>query len=175
MEPTETITNLLSPFKSLLGKDYERYNNHVSRVYLNCLVLDQDSVNHQRYAIAAVYHDIGIWTDHTFDYLAPSIKQVELFLEKNGKADLTKEISLMIYWHHKIKPYQGEYAKTVEVFRKADWIDVSLGLLSYGADKKTMASYRSQFPNRGFHFFLIKQTFKNFLKHPLNPVPVFKK
>jgi len=175
MDAINTIENLLSPFQSALGKDYEKYRNHVLRVFLNCLILDHSPSNQERYAIAAVYHDIGIWTDHTFDYLQPSIKQVEKYLSENGKQELIPSISSMIYWHHKIRPYRGEHEQTVEIFRKADWIDISLGLLSYGGDKKTMASYRSQFPNRGFHFFLVKQAFRNFLKHPLNPIPVFKK
>ena len=175
MNPISTTENLLLPFKSALGTDYEKYRNHVLRVLLNCIILDHIPANQERYAIAAVYHDIGIWTDHTFDYLHPSILQAEKYLSENGKQELIPQISAMIYWHHKIKPYQGEYEQTVEVFRKADWIDVSLGLLSYGGEKKMMASYRSQFPNRGFHFFLVKQAFKNFLKHPFNPIPVFKK
>lgn len=175
MESISIIDNLLMPFRPLLDNDYEKYRNHIYRVYLNCLVLDHDQSNQERYAIAAVFHDIGIWTGHTFDYLQPSIYQAEQYLSANGKQEIIPEISQMIYWHHKIKPYAGDYAKTVEVFRKADWIDVSLGWLSFGADKKTMGQYRSRYPNAGFHFFLVKQAFKNFLKHPLNPIPVFKK
>lgn len=175
MESANFTDDLLLPFKAILGRDFTRYSNHVQRVYLNCLLLDKDPANQERYAIAAVYHDIGIWTDHTFDYLQPSIEQLKKFLIATGREQLEKEISLMIYWHHKIKPYSGDYANTVETFRKADWIDVSLGLLSFGGDKKTMSSYRSQYPNRGFHLFLLKQAAKNFLKHPLNPIPVFKK
>lgn len=159
----------------VLGKDYERYRNHVLRVYLNCLLLDHSTENREKYAIAAVFHDIGIWTDHTFDYLEPSIAEAKKFLAVTGKSDWTDEISAMIYWHHKIKTYKGDFEKTAETFRKADWIDVSLGLFSYGGDKRTMAMYRSQFPNKGFHFFLVRQAAKNFLKHPLNPIPVFKK
>ena len=175
MDSISIIENLLAPFKPALGNDYKKYRNHAIRVFLNCMILDHSPSSQERYAIAAVYHDIGIWTDHTFDYLQPSIKQVERLLSENGKQDIIPEISAMIYWHHKLKPYQGDHETTVEVFRKADWIDVSLGLLSFGGDKKTMASYRSQFPNCGFHFFLLKQSFKDFLKHPLNPLPVFKR
>lgn len=174
MDPLKKIQDLLEAHKPVLGRDYERYHNHVIRVYLNCLLLDPAMENREKYAIAAVYHDIGIWTDHTFDYLAPSIAEVKKYLAGAGKSDWSDEISTMIYWHHKIKTYRGDFEKTAETFRKADWIDVSLGLLSYGGDKKTMTMYRIQFPNRGFHFFLVRQAAKNFLKHPLNPVPVFK-
>lgn len=175
MDPAKIIDNLMEVHKPVLGKDYERYRNHVLRVFLNCQLLDPAEESREKYAIAAVYHDIGIWTDHTFDYLEPSIEEAKTYLAGIGKSEWTEEISKMIYWHHKIKPYKGDFERTTETFRKADWIDVSLGLLSYGGDKKTMAMYRSQFPNRGFHFFLVKQAARNFLKHPLNPIPVFKR
>jgi len=173
--PDSFIEELLLPFKTVIGGDYERYRNHVYRVFLNCLLLDDDKNNEEKYAIAAVFHDIGIWTDHTFDYLAPSIEKVKTYLLENNKQQLTEEISLMIYWHHKISGYHGEFEKTTGTFRKADWIDVSLGLLSFGADRQMIKENKRKLPNKGFHLFLIKQTLKNFLKHPLNPVPVFKK
>lgn len=175
MEPVKKIEALMEPHKPALGKDYERYRNHVLRVFLNCQLLDHAEDNQEKYAIAAVYHDIGIWTDHTFNYLEPSIAEAKKYLAGTGRSDWNDEIATMIYWHHKIKPYKGDFETTAETFRKADWIDVSLGLLSYGGDKKTMAMYRGQFPNKGFHFFLVKQAAKNFLKHPLNPIPVFKR
>jgi hypothetical protein len=171
----QIIEDLLSTFSSMTGKDHERYNNHVYRVFLNCLLIDQEKKNEEKYALAAVFHDIGIWTNHTFDYLNPSIEQARLYLNKTGKAGWITEISQMIYWHHKISKYKGEYEQTVETFRKADWIDVSLGLLSFGIDKRIVKENRRKIPNSGFHVFLTKQTIKNFFKHPFNPLPVFKR
>jgi len=71
--------------------------------------------------------------------------------------------------------YQGEHEEIVENFRKADWIDVSLGILTFKFDKKKINENRRRFPNSGFHMFLIKETIKNLFKHPLNPLPIFKK
>ena len=61
------IDELLGPYKSIIGEDYNKYRNHVLRVYLNCLLLDTNKDNEGKYAIAAVYHDIGIWTKQTID------------------------------------------------------------------------------------------------------------
>ncbi|MFT3822692.1 MAG: hypothetical protein QM731_02185 [Chitinophagaceae bacterium] len=169
------IDSVLETYIVQLGKDHERYRNHVYRVFSNCLLLDKDKHNEDKYAIAAVYHDIGIWTNHTFDYLDPSIDQASQYLNTTNQRQLTEEIAQMIYWHHKITAYKGNYMNTVETFRKADWIDVSLGLLSFGINKQQLRQSRQQLPNRGFHWFLLKQTANNFLKHPLNPIPVFKK
>lgn len=172
--PHPAVEALLQKFQPQLGGDYEKYRNHVYRVFANCLLLDNDG-NVCTYAVAAVFHDIGIWTGHTFDYLAPSIAQLQAHLAETGQQELLEEISLMIFWHHKTSRYTGPFEKTVETFREADWIDVSLGLLTYGIPRRQIKVIREKFPNRGFHGFLVKQTFRNFLKHPLNPLPVFKK
>ena len=171
----DLLDKLLLRFKPRLANDYEKYRNHVYRVFLNCTTLDTESANEEKYAIAAVFHDIGIWTNNTFDYLDPSIAELKEYLYEINKNEWLSEISSMIYWHHKVKAYVGEYSATVEVFRKADWVDVSLGLLKFGIESKKISAIKRSFPNAGFHFFLLKQTGKYWIKHPLNPIPVLKR
>jgi len=167
------IDELLGPYKSIIGEDYNKYRNHVLRVYLNCLLLDTNKDNEGKYAIAAVYHDIGIWTKQTIDYLEPSIEEAKVFLMQAGKEEWIEEISLMIYWHHKWGDYKGKFMVTTGNFRKADWIDVSLGFLTFGINKKEIEKIRNAFPNLGFHKFLVKKVGGNLLKHPFHPLPMF--
>ncbi|HKO79088.1 MAG TPA: hypothetical protein VJU78_01775 [Chitinophagaceae bacterium] len=174
MKQNQTIEDLMDRFKPLINTDYIKYRNHIYRVFLNCLLLDDNKNNEEKYAVAAVFHDIGIWTDHTIDYLNPSIEQAKIYLSKSRKQNLIKEITLMIYWHHKINKYQGEFAAIVENFRKADWIDVSIGLFGFGLDRKVIKENRKIFPNKGFHWFLIKKIMGNLFRHPLKPLPMFK-
>jgi len=171
----DTIETSMKWFKPAIGKDETKYKNHVYRVFLNCLLMDEDKNNEEKYAIAAVFHDIGIWTDHTIDYLDPSIKQAKHYLIETNRQEWIAEINSMIFWHHKTKKYKGHHTQTTETFRKADWMDVSLGLLTYGNDKKRIRSNRKTYPNAGFHWFLFKKIFSNFFRHPLNPLPMFKK
>ncbi len=171
----QLIEGLLHDFKPVLNRDYEKYRNHVYRVFLNCLMIDGEKTNEAKYAVAAVFHDIGIWTNNTINYLPPSIEQAKQYLIKTGKHEWQAEISSMIHWHHKTSGYKGEYQQTVESFRKADWIDVTLGLFTYGYNKKLISTNREQIPNRGFHLFLLKRITTNWLKHPLNPLPMFTK
>jgi len=171
----KTIEDLLQRFRPVIGSDYDKYKNHVYRVFLNCLLIDSQKTNEEKYAMAAVFHDIGLWTHHTFDYLAPSIEQAGIYLTESGKQDWTDEIAAMIYWHHKISRYKGKHESTTETFRKADWIDVSLGWLGFGFDKRIIKETRKKLPNLGFHMFLIKTTIKNFFRHPLHPFPIFKR
>ena len=173
MKYTEYINELLIPFKEIIGNDFNKYSNHVHRVFLNCLLLDPSPGNSEKYAVASVFHDIGIWTNHTFDYLGPSIGQASYYLQVTGKTEWITEISEMIYWHHKISPYSGKFS-TTENFRKADWIDVSLGVLKFGCDRNQLKSNRALYPNSGFHLFLVSKSLANLWRHPLNPLPMFK-
>ena len=171
----ETIDNLLERHRNALGGDYDKYRNHVYRVFLNCLLIDKKKVNEEKYAIAAVFHDIGIWTNHTIDYLDPSAEQASMYLNEIGKQEMLSEIVVMIQWHHKTTQYQGMHAAITESFRRADWMDVSLGVFNFGIDRKAIQQNRKLFANRGFHLFLANKLFKNFFRHPYNPLPMFRK
>lgn len=169
------IEQLLDRYSDVLGIDELKYRNHVYRVFLNCLLLDCDPEHEEKYAVAAVFHDIGIWTDNTIDYLPPSIDQARLFLLEKGMDNWIEEITLMILWHHKVTAYIGPFLETVDNFRKADWIDVSLGLLRFGLDRDHIEDIREGLPNRGFHWFLTKRVLKNWVRHPLRPLPMFRR
>ncbi|CAN5407393.1 hypothetical protein BH09BAC1_BH09BAC1_13190 [soil metagenome] len=56
-----------------LGKDLQAYKNHVYRMfnYAAWYVRYEEGLL-QKLAVAAAYHDIGIWTHKTFNYLGPS-------------------------------------------------------------------------------------------------------
>lgn len=173
--PNKIIDDVLKKNKPALGGDYDKYKNHVCRVFLNCLLIDGEKKNEEKYAIASIFHDIGIWTNNTIDYLDPSVEQAKMYLNQTSKQHWIEEVTLMICWHHKITPYQGKHQEIVGNFRKADWIDVSLSLVTFGLDKKKIKESRRKLPNLGFHKFLIKKIVKNLFIHPLNPFPMFKK
>ncbi|MEX6689460.1 hypothetical protein QTN47_18275 [Danxiaibacter flavus] len=169
------VEDLMRQFKNVIGKDFEKYRNHVYRVFINCLLLDNEKTNEEKYSIAAVLHDIGIWTNNTIDYIDPSVIRARQYLTSVGKDEWAEEITQMIYWHHKIKCYNGDYKQTVETFRRADLMDVSLGLFKFGNNHNTLKDSKKQFPNKGFHVFLLKKLGVNFIRHPLNPLPMFKR
>lgn len=168
------IESILSAYASYIAGDLDKYRNHVYRVYLHCQLLDTNTFNHKIYAIAAAFHDIGIWTDHTIDYLDPSIAQAMDYLHNRGEQALQSQVATMIYWHHKTSAYKGPFALTTETFRRADWTDVSLGLFAFGMDRKLLRPIRREFPNKGFHVFLTGKLLVNFFKHPTKPLPMFK-
>ncbi len=170
----EIIDAILTSYKDVLKDDFQVYRNHVYRIYNYAILFDSNPHNYEKYAIAAAFHDIGIWT-HSFDYLEPSITQARTYLEENEKQDWINEVALLIDNHHKMSVYTGDFQHTVENFRKADWIDVIMGVKLFGLDKSAYKAIQKQISNKGFHWFLVKQSLKYFIKRPLNPLPMFKK
>src|SRR5262245_27801274 len=98
-----TVERVLDDHASVLGHDRVGYRNHVYRVVNLCLTIAGDSpVELEKLAVAAVFHDLGIWTNHTFDYIAPSVALAREHLASRGMADWIPEIEAMIVDHHKI-------------------------------------------------------------------------
>lgn len=167
------IDNILAGYRSAIGTEYQGYRNHVCRMVSFCLALSdlgEDATN--KLIIAGCFHDIGIWTGPTFDYLPPSIVAAEQYLKETGFQAWIPEISEMIDQHHKLTAYKN--AELVEVFRKGDLVDFSLGSIKSGLSSDFVRDVRKRFPNEGFHWMLAKRAAKWVCRHPLNPLPVLK-
>jgi HD superfamily phosphodiesterase len=65
-----TIDEVLHDHASELGRDFIAYRNHAYRVVNLCAAIVKDSVDLEKIAVAAVFHDLGIWTNKTFDDIA---------------------------------------------------------------------------------------------------------
>ena len=170
-----TVEEVLDDHASGLGHDLIAYRNHVYRVVNLCLAIVRDSrVEVEKIAVAAVFHDLGIWTNNTFDYIAPSVTLAREHLAARGMADWIPEIEAMIVDHHKVTPSRGNPQPLVESFRRADWIDVSRGLRTFGLPRSFIAAVTATWPNAGFHRRLVALAIDRWWKHPLNPLPMVK-
>ena len=127
MTCVRTVDDVLNEHADALGADFVGYRNHVYRVANLCLAIAGQR-QLEKVAVAAVFHDLGIWTDGTFDYIAPSIALAHDYLAAHAREDWSAEIEAMISDHHKITRSMAEPASVVEAFRRADWIDVTRGL-----------------------------------------------
>jgi len=167
------IENLLQSYIGYIGKDFTAYLNHCFRVFNFCAAfLDGKDVDKDKIAIAAAFHDLGIWTNNTFDYLKPSQDLAKENLNSINKFEWIDEVESMISNHHKIRKYHSN--NIVESFRKADWTDISLGHLKFGLPKSFVRETLLTFPNTGFHKKLTVLTVNWTLKHPFNPLPMMK-
>lgn len=171
------ITELLKPYQSTIGKHYLPYKNHVHRVVNLALALHNKPTEEDKMkiAIAGVFHDIGLWTAKTFNYLNPSIEEAIKYLLSSGRDHWIEEVSLIINMHHKLSSYKGPFRQNVESFRRADLADVSKGLFRFGLSKEMLKENFKMFPMAGFMKILVGMFFSNLFKHPLRPLPMLKK
>lgn len=175
LERLDPLDRVLETHAAALGGDFNAYRNHTYRVVNLCAALSPCAdASLEKVALAAAFHDLGIWTAHTFDYLAPSIELACGHLACTGHDDWRDTVAGMIREHHKIRRFRGEAAGMIEPFRRADWIDVSLGVLSFGLQRERMREIFARWPNAGFHKRLAQLTFKRLRTHPLSPIPVLK-
>src|SRR5262249_198778 len=124
-----TVEEVLDNHASEVGNDLIAYRNHVYRVAnLSVAILGDTRIELEKITVAAVFHDLGIWTDKTFDYIAPSVALAREYLAAQGMADWSREIEAMIVNHHKVTSSGPDPQSMVESFRRADWIDVTRGL-----------------------------------------------
>lgn len=91
-----------------------------------------------------------------------------------GRDGWSDEIEAMIDNHHKIGAWRGQPDWLVEPFRKADWADVSLGLLRWELPRPFMAEVFAALPNAGFHRTLLGLTLRRMRRHPFSPLPMMK-
>jgi len=169
------LEEIFSKWEKTLGNEYWGYRNHVYRMIHYCLAIREcNEEEREKIIIAGAFHDIGIWTNNTMDYIPPSILLAVDYLNSKNLNCWSSEIELMISEHHKICRYNGESHQLVDLFRKGDLVDFSLGIYKFGIQKKIISTVKAKFPNAYFHKNIGKRVAKWIIKHPLNPAPMIK-
>ena len=172
----ELIDEILQDYRAVINQSYQGYLNHCKRVAACCLMLSKDDSKEtlRKIAIAVAFHDIGIWTAHTIDYIKPSVEEMRQYLVSNELLMWEKEITLMITEHHKITKAECSEYQLVEKFRRADYADFTLGLVRSNIPLSELHKLTREFPNNGFHKNLIYLGIKHLLQKPCSPLPMFK-
>jgi hypothetical protein len=169
------LEDILGQWKKEIGVDFQAYKNHVYRMVHFCLAMHPvDEEGREKIITAGCFHDLGIWTSHTLDYLPPSILLAKEYLTQRGLASWFGEIELMIDMHHKFRKYEDNNYPLVDVFRRGDLVDVSLGWVTSGVPEDYIKNVKAVFPNSGFHKRLLQLAVGWFFRHPLNPAPMMK-
>ena len=169
------VDAVLQTHAAELGDDFTGYRNHTYRVLNLCVALrSMNGEQLRRLFVAAAFHDLGIWTNRSFDYIEPSAGLACAHLAGTGKAEWQPEVSGMIQEHHRITRYRKEPASLIEPFRQADWIDVSHGIVTFGLPRKVLREIFAAWPDAGFHRRLMQLALKRLRTHPRNPLPMLK-
>lgn len=170
---TELITNILSSYKSELGANFEKYHNHCCRVFIFASILSNASEEEKKQlAIASAFHDMGIWTANTFDYLEPSIKLAEKYLNQHQLDNWFENVKEIINNHHKLTSFKKNHL--AESFRKADLIDLTFGFIKFRISPIKITETKKLYPSLRFQSYIFKKVLKNIVRHPLNPLPIVK-
>lgn len=157
-----------------LGAAGAPYRNHVYRVLNFHAALAGGRDLPTSVQIAGAFHDLGIWTDRTFDYLPPSIARARAYVLATDRAELVAEVDALIAEHHKLRRYRGPESADVELFRRADLVDVSLGAIRFGVPRAFVRDVKAAFPDRGFHGTLVGLAARQLVKTPLRPLPMIR-
>ena len=168
--PGALVDAILAAHAAELGADRLAYRNHVRRVLRFFERLAGAAPSHV--VVAAAFHDLGIWVDRTFDYLGPSVRLARAYAEATEFEPFAAEIEATILNHHKLTPYEGPFSGSVETFRKADLVDVSLGLIRFGIPRADVRATRAALPNAGFHRRLVALTGRQLVRTPWRPLPM---
>lgn len=148
--------------------DFERYRNHCLRV-LSFAKFHMPEFVYEEYpnamnivAMALAYHDVALWTDGELNYLEPSAKRMESYIEAEGVFD-DKQIAIareIIMQHHKYTDYSSSKVSNksidamVNAVRKADWADATVGIIRFGLPASFLEAAYAKVPEAGFHAML---------------------
>lgn len=165
------ITQILHKHRTDLGKAYDAYHNHAQRVYhyATIFLLVRES---KKMAIAAAYHDLGIWTGKSMNYLPGSVKLATAYLSQSEYGLLPDEMRFIITNHHKLRPVKGNIE--AEAFRKGDLTDLTCGHIRYNLPESIITEAERKFPRLHFTKMMLRKTLKGALKHPMKPLPMIR-
>lgn len=174
------VDEILAAHEEDVGEVLPAYRNHVYRMLNFCFALADSAANpctdedRQKLIITGCFHDLGIWPSRTLAYLEPSIELARAYLAEQNRSDWSAEISRIIDQHHKLRAVRGDSSRLVELFRRADLVDVSLGLQRFGLPRSFVSDVRAEFPNLGFHKTLVRLGLQQLMRSPWNPAPMIK-
>ncbi|MEU4417760.1 MULTISPECIES: hypothetical protein [Nocardia] len=179
-ELDRAIAERLEPWTGRLGADRKAYFHHVLRVLRSADLLFARSGEpgpppsaREEFRTAATFHDLGIWAAATFDYLEPSCALAGDWLIAHNREDIAELVAEMIRDHHRVRS-AGKATDPVELFRRADLIDVTFGARRYGLPYAAYSALMRRYPDSGFHFKLVELTVRRALIHPLSPLPMIR-
>jgi hypothetical protein len=175
VETDTLIEDALAAWEEAIGRSRAAYRGHIYRVFnFSRHLLGTDRADREL-AHASAFHDIGIWTDRTFDYLAPSAARARDHLAQRELGVSDAVVAHAIDNHHALRRIRGGPSPDVsDAFRRADLVDLTRGLVPFGLDRGFVRDVLRTFPNQGFHRFLLRTAISWTFSHPLRPLPMLR-
>lgn len=172
------IDALIAPFESRFPRasDFRGYRAHCLRMLNYFAMQVADFAGHRELIeIALAFHDATIFDGQGLDYLDSAAAQAQAHLARIERTAWQEPVTLMIVNHHKLTAYRGPHERLVEAMRRADWIDVSLGMLRFGLDRMRLAEVREALPLETFYpRTMVPFVLRHAALHPRRPLPNFR-
>ncbi len=168
------VEQILDEHRDHAGDDesgWNGYRGHVYRVLNLARALAPESPDRdEKLAIASAFHDLAVFA--SLDYLPPSIRAQDAWLTRTGRAGWSEELALIVAEHHRPTPYRGAHAPLVEAFRRADFADVSQGLVHPGLSRAYVTAVRAAFDVGPFFTRVVPMALaRRLARKPLDPLP----
>lgn len=169
------VDAILANHTDVVGADLAGYRHHVYRV-VNIAAWHASPAAHELdvLQVAGAFHDLGIWTARTFDYLAPSMALARDYLTRTGRSAAVDGVEAMIAQHHKVTRVAAPEGSMVEAFRQADWVDVTAGVVRFDLPLDVLDRIRRRWPDEGFHWRLMQLSAARLVTHPRSPLPMLR-
>lgn len=149
------------------------YRNHAQRVFIFARRLAEARPDaDEMIAIAAAFHDLAVF--RTLNYLVPNLKAMELWLAAHGRPEWRREIGLAMTMHHRVRPYGREAAWLVEPIRRADWIEVTGGVMAAGVPRELVRQAQRELPLGSFASKSALRIAGHAATHPFDPLPFWR-
>ena len=81
---------ILDTWRPAIGADFPGYRGHVYRTLNLCHAL-APTLDEDRIAVAAAFHDLGLWPDGLLDYLPASVARATDWLDRGGRESWSPE------------------------------------------------------------------------------------
>jgi hypothetical protein len=153
-------------------RGWASYRGHIYRVLnlARAVVPDSDDRD-DKLAIAAAFHDIDVFS--SLNYLGPSIRTMDAWLQRTGRGAWTEELAVIVAKHHHLSTYRGRYATLAEAFRRADLNDLSQGLIRSGLPREHVREVRQSIDVGIFFTRTVPRAIvRHLIRHPLDPLPI---
>jgi hypothetical protein len=153
-------------------RGWASYRGHVYRVLnlARAIAPDRDHRD-DKLAIAAAFHDIDVFS--SLDYLGPSIRTMDGWLQRTGRSAWADELAIIVAEHHHLTPYRGPHSELAEAFRRADLNDLSQGLIRSRIPRDHVRAVRESIDVGVFFTQTVPRAIvRHLLRHPLDPLPI---
>jgi len=168
----ESFEIIFDKFKDLLGNNAMGYRGHCYRVlnYMHYLKLSEQDM--EIVAVAIPFHDIGVWSHNTMDYLEVSFLEARKYIRMNKLTVDEEQIETLILDHHTIRSLKDR--DLAEKMRKADLVDLSFGLIHFNIPSTFIRSVHKSFPYQGFQKNIYGKVIRYAFQNPKKPFPMLK-